>query len=331
MSKSGNQRDALSSVLMDEQLLRRISVREFLIIFLILCLAVSGKNFWYKLQTNVGYVFLTHQNYQTAEQHFKVGTKATSTFTTSWRGLGAVFRFQMKPKQALHAYDLVLHLNPKDEISRLNRAFLRQQLGNQENAKLDLLALNSPDLLIHLGTQAVNIENMELAVEYFKLAADTDPSNLPARYYWAATLYLLRRNEEAKNVLMQMQPHFDKLPGTLFLLGQIEYSLGLYSNAYVYFEQYIADNPLDFAGWIWLGLCTKGMGDAKTAKLHFKKAAQLNPNDHSPYFHLGQIFEEEKQFQYAEREYEVANKLLPNNAEILAALDRVRKLSSITK
>ena len=148
-----------------------------------------------------------------------------------------------KPAEALDNYTKAIEMNPEDFMAYVNRAFLRNNMGDTEGALRDYgkaLKLN-PDFSKAWdarGSLLLNNKQYDKAIKHFEKAAETDPGNGDA-WHHAGLAYSLKGNyanaEKQLNKAITLNDkkahyYFD-LGNALFYQQKFQQARTAYSNA----------------------------------------------------------------------------------------------------
>ena len=156
----------------------------------------------------------------------------------------------------------------------------------------------------NLGNIFKNLNNLKMAMDYFKTAIDINPKNAKLHFLYGVML------DEANNFEASMEQYNlalkygDKSPELLEILENK-------------WTQNIVNNPNDAQSYINLGAIYQKQGDLDNAKVQYLKAQNLDSSDDTALYNLASLYVQKQEFQNAIGVY---NKLLakkPDNIEVL--------------
>ncbi len=289
----------------------------------------AGADLFGHLWVNMGYVALMRKQSNQAEQWFRYGVQTNAHLVTAWHGYGESLFAEGEWKEALQSFDTALTLSPNYVPSRLSRANVRQLLGDRVGAADDWRALGSAALMLQMGHRAWQINHdADRAIVFYQIASELAPSDWTGYYYLASILRAgtSPRLEEAQTLLETSLLLSPDNMAVLLMAGENEYALARYDQACRTFSRYIQLKADDFLGWYWRGLCEKAKGSIVQAIEDLRMAATLNLADPNPHFQLALLLEQIGEKDAALAEYQVVLKLLPNHAESLKALERLKNV-----
>ncbi len=200
---------------------------------------------------------------------------------------------------------LMIGQNPQ---SRLQNAKISKAQGELASAGYDFeLLLNGQykqQAYENLGNIYKNLNNLSLAMDYFKNAIDIDPKNPKLHFLYGVML------DEAKNYEASMEQYNlalqygDKSPELLEILENK-------------WTQNIVNNPSSAQNYVNLGAIYQKQGNFQNAKAQYLKAYQLDSSDDTILYNLASLYNQQKNFTEA---IEVYDKILlknPSNTEVL--------------
>lgn len=156
----------------------------------------------------------------------------------------------------------------------------------------------------NLGNIYKNLNNLSLAMDYFKSAIDLNPQNPKLHFLYGVML------DEAGNFEASMEQYNlalkygDKSPELLEILENK-------------WTQNIVNNPNDAQGYINLGAIYQKQGNFDAAKTQYLKAANLDPSDDTSLFNLASLYIQQKNYQNAIGVYDKLLAKNPSNVEVL--------------
>jgi len=195
----------------------------------------------------------------------------------------------------------------QNPTSRLQNAKNLRAQGELAAAGYDFQILKSQNKEVaceNLGNIYKNLNNLSLAMDYFKTAIDINPKNPKLHFLYGVML------DEAGNFEASMEQYNlalqygDKSPELLEILENK-------------WTQNIVNNPNDAQAYINLGAIYQKQGNFDAAKSQYLKAANLDSSDETSLYNLASLYIQQKNYQGA---IEVYDKLLlkkPSNVEVL--------------
>ncbi|MBD1583619.1 tetratricopeptide repeat protein [Pseudoalteromonas sp. S16_S37] len=161
---------------------------------------ISKKRILSMFYSNKGAMAIVDGDYDTAYSYFRAAVTADPDHSGAWGNLGIVYRLAGFHQQAEQAYQQALALNPDNNNVLGNLAILykltdREHEGDSILARLDEKRRNNPYYLIVKGNEAINDNQYEQALSYFRKAKKLD-SKLHDSYFGMAKVYYLRDDLE---------------------------------------------------------------------------------------------------------------------------------------
>ena len=157
----------------------------------------------------------------------------------------------------------------------------------------------------NLGNIYKNLNNLKMAMDYFKTAIDINPKNAKLHFLYGVML------DEAKNYEASMEQYNlalkygDKSPELLEILENK-------------WTQNIVNNPNDAQSYINLGAIYQKQGNFESAKAQYLKAQNLDNSDDTSLYNLASLYIQNQEYQNAIGVY---NKLLAKKADNIEVLD----------
>jgi len=192
--------------------------------------------------------------------------------------------------------------------SKLKNAKILKAQGELPAAGYELQTLLNTSVkeeaIENLGNIYKNLNNLKMAMDYFKTAIDINPKNPKLHFLYGVML------DEAKNYEASMEQYNlalqygDKSPELLEILENK-------------WTQNIINNPTDAQSYINLGAIYQKQGDFENAKAQYLKAQNLDSSDDTSLYNLASLYIQKKEYQNAIGVY---NKLLakkPDNIQVL--------------
>lgn len=157
----------------------------------------------------------------------------------------------------------------------------------------------------NLGNIYKNLNNLKMAMDYFKTAIDINPKNAKMHFLYGVML------DEAKNYEASMEQYNlalkygDKSPELLEILENK-------------WTQNIVNNPSDAQSYINLGAIYQKQGDLENAKAQYLKAQNIDSSDDTALYNLASLYVQKKEYLNAIGVY---NKLLAKKADNIEVLN----------
>lgn len=222
-------------------------------------------------------------------------------------------------KRALASYQAALAADEENENIYLAIATLHEIMGNLRLARQSLLDMpetnRTPSIYFQLGTLSGKLNEHQAAIEFYRLCAALDSSNLKARlgiatgfdylgikdssiYYYEQTLaidsnYIIRKR------LIDLYTDTDQYEKLILTASEI-----------------LKVDYFDDAVRRALGFARYKMGDTVSALDQFLTASRLNPRDAYSRFYVGKIHLEQGRYEKARYEIQSALKINPDFVEL---------------
>lgn len=216
------------------------------------------------------------------------------------------------------------------------------------------LKYNDPELYILKGNSLSHSDDKTAAIENYTKAIEIDPKSARA-YFNRGVSY--REKEQYDKAIADFTSAFESDPTDASALMQRAsinfYSQNNYNKAILDMEKYIALEPKDALGFLFLGICTSKVdskpktiakcieyftksielddtesnsyyyrgyayydkGDNKKAMKDFDKAIELDPKKHEAYFERGNLFLDAKDYQKQIANYDKAIEFSPKSGK----------------
>ncbi len=196
----------------------------------------------------------------------------------------------------------------QNQASRLQNAKILKAQGELAAAGYDFQLLKNGQYketaYENLGNIYKNLNNLSLAMDYFKDAISFNPDNPKLHFLYGVML------DEAKNYEASMEQYNlalkygDKSPELLEILENK-------------WTQNIVNNPNDAQSYINLGAIYQKQGNFENAKAQYLKAASLDSSDDTSLYNLASLYIQQKDYQNAIGIYDKLLLKKPNNVEVL--------------
>ncbi|MCM1388233.1 MAG: tetratricopeptide repeat protein [Bacillus sp. (in: Bacteria)] len=184
-------------------------------------------------------------------------------------------------QDALHSYDAILALRPKEIEAYYLRGYVKLCNGDYESAKEDFdrtisLDAQNYDRLLQIYVALVDNGYKEAGKEYLQqVIADNEKSI--SNYDLGRIYYYLEDYENAKNYLSQVKISSD-YEASLYL-GRTYEALGDYNYASSIYNDYTLNDQSKAEIYNQLGLCRMQMGEYELALMAFQSAMNIEGNE----------------------------------------------------
>ena len=270
------------------------------------CFAILGNNHdaitYYKeavasapnnlvLAGKLGRVYINEKKYKVAYKVF-TGIYERDSSNVYWNKQLAYCAYKnFDRKKAVHLYEKVIELNPRDHGSYINLIHAKKK--KKEGGKIMSL--------IEKGLVQFP-ENPELLLE-------------KATYYYKTKQYV----EAADQYELFLKTQEDLLYETEMNYGIATYFAGRFDRALEIFSELMALNPNDPLVVYYKGLCFKRQKKYEDAEKYMQWAIEGSTPDYvaEMYHHLGQILGQQRKFKESIAALEKAHKIKPDKYEVL--------------
>lgn len=196
----------------------------------------------------------------------------------------------------------------QNSASRLQNAKILRAQGELAAAAYDYIQLKNSEYkeaaYENLGNIYKNLNNLAVAMDYYKTAIDINPKN-PKLHFMYGVMFDEAKNYEASmeqyNLALQ---YGDNSPELLEILENK-------------WTQNIVNNPNDAQNYVNLGAIYQKQGNFENAKAQYLKAYQLDGSDETILYNLASLYVQQKNYTEAINTYDKLLAKKPNNQEVL--------------
>ena len=206
----------------------------------------------------------------------------------------------------------------KGEVDAAVQYSLAEKREHREEAALWLLLRarywvpDDPDLLVDLGVQEDELKLFVNADSILAEALRIRPNDLNALYTVARVKMDLGQMQSAEQAWLIYIQHDPNNPAAYYGYGLVLQTLGKNDEARGQFKQSIKENPHQAESYYRLGEIARHEGDKTGARVQYAEALARDSTHGGALTGLAILSYEEKKYDEAERELEVAIKSLPD-------------------
>lgn len=173
---------------------------------------------------------------------------------------------------------MVLEARPRKFTGRTSyEPFILPQ--NLEPVQYKILAYRHVKKAASLSESYAKRELARRALMCYKKYLEFYPSDLNALIGAGNLAGYLKKEEEAKNILMQAYATYPQNPDVHRALGDYSFRFSNYNNAIEYYNLSLASGNLkDYATNLSTAICYEKLGNIKMAFIYFKIAQKINPD-----------------------------------------------------
>ena len=196
----------------------------------------------------------------------------------------------------------------QNPASRLQNAKILRAQGDLAASAYDYIQLKNTQYketaYENLGNIYKNLNNLAIAMDYYKTAIDINPKNPKLHFMYGVML------DEAQNYEASMEQYNlalqygDNSPELLEILENK-------------WTQNIVNNPNDAQNYVNLGAIYQKQGNFENAKAQYLKAYQLDSSDETILYNLASLYVQQKNYTEAINTYDKLLVKKPNNQEVL--------------
>jgi len=217
---------------------------------------------------------------------------------------------------------MLRQLLPGVRITALYKApFYRVQLSDGKEGWIEAAKVKEPTEEFYLmGYKSYQARDYKNAQSFYQQVLAMDPFHVKARYWLAKTYMMMGNDEKAVYELKEVvkaDPNFTAAKDLAFKIGQDYYNRGLsdlnsgkFSTASANFKRALDVMPNMVTGWIKLGDSYSRMGQYGEARLAWKEALKVDPENSDARILLG--------YKNFGRDVEVAKVITPKQDSTIA-------------
>ena len=275
------------------------------------------------LHYNLGRAYVASgERLDQARAQFQETLKIDPKFLPARLGLAEVELKRGESARATHYAEQVLNADPSNLTAGMIRARALINMAEYVAARDQLSAIlklnpKSNDAWFEMGQLDLKERRYAEAETALQALRDAnDPRWLPGtveslvqRGRWVQAIQLLETSDRSHR----------------FLLANILFRAGKYSESAVQLRTLIDQNPRSAELYLRLGECKAALNDSAGAIAAFEKARELAPNDAAPDLNLALLFERAQRYADARKAYQEAIRKQPDN---LTALNNLAYLDA---
>jgi predicted TPR repeat methyltransferase len=244
---------------------------------------------------NIGNIFYKFNELQEAKKYYQKAIAIKPDYPDAHCNLSLVLIKQNSPQEAISHLEIAIQLQPNHDLAHQQLAYLLQLQGKLDQAiyHYNLSLKNNPHniLALHnLGVILVQKEKYDEAIPHFKSVLELNPEHQEALYNLSSIFLLQQKPTESLPFLLcltQLNKDFD----TYYNIGVIYMNLGRLNDALDYLNE----------------------------------AIKMRPNDFATHINLGSIYLRQENLSAAEKNYNLAHLLQPDNQEVSYILAAIRQ------
>ena len=190
---------------------------------------------------------------------------------------------------------------------------------NPENTRMQLEALRVKKA--YEGAEAILPELVKLAE-----AHSEDPAVLTLLTDWLIQTNRLEKAEKTAQTILRIIP---EQASVHLMLGRLQRKTGQLDQAIAHLSDAIVYDPTLIEAYLELGKTYQDRRNMEEAIKIYHQAAEVNPNDHRPYYHSAMALKECKDYSGAEAMLKQAKTLAPEDPEIIRQLGVITAMNLI--
>lgn len=269
----------------------------------------------------IGTAYMKTKDFPKAQEPLERALEKSPKNLGTLNSLGTCYMAQGKSSEAIETYTRALELNPKSVMSYFNIGSAYQIQQNHEKA-CEYLAKavemeEDEGFISALAMSEVKLGRYESALKHYKQLVLMCPGKENFKYNIVTCYEALGEFSTAIKMLEEMvyiNPKFvlpaQKLASLYIKTNQLIKAKEIYDN--ILLKNNVSAETLHQYAILSSSLC-----DTDTAEKMLKKVIRMNPELAKAHKDLGIIFLNKRLFDYAREEFEAAMKLAPNDFEIL--------------
>ena len=312
---------------------------------------------------NLGTLYINTGNLSQGVEHLERSLKLNPKDSYAFYNLGNAYDKLGEFQKAIFNYNHALELNPRDAFARYNLGQIYFKMDQFEEAISEFekaLEINPNDasFYLNLGKAYLELEDYDSAVEMFQRSVENKPNDFESHYALARAFMITDRLDLAVMELKKVteinpsapEPHFD-LAQCLYSNGEVDQAFDQFQKVLIYDEKHL--DAIQGVGQIYLyyrgkpdiaidffnqalevdehyfpALLEKGnaflrLRKLKAAQKEYEKAARINPDDLDLLISLAEVYVATRKLDAAEREMQKAINLEPENSRFRLLFARV--------
>lgn len=199
---------------------------------------------------------------------------------------------------------------PRAATLLLAAVFVLAALGGCSKARKESVSLTNR------GVKAFQRHDSRVALDYFKRAAEADPSNEAAHYHLGLVLYHDLGDMEGARKSFQTAMGLDpKDIDAAYQLGRLDYDAGRPGDARKQLEMVLEREPEHAGAWYFMGKLAEDRGDLEQADAAYRKALTYDASHAAAFHSLGLLYESVGAREEAAQVFREAIRLNPDDAE----------------
>lgn len=250
-----------------------------------------------------------------------------------YNNLGTAYLLTGARDKSVECYKKAIKLNPQDSVAYYNIASI-YQIQNKHAQASDYFSKayeldNQENYLISLALSELKAGQIQNALKHYKTLACLHPEKDSFQYNLATCYELLKDYEHAIAILKTLTARNPKSITMAQKLANLYIEVRELSKAKVLYDSVILKGTPSSEVLYQYAILSTQLYDTGTAERIFKKVIGMNPDNAQAHKDLGIIYLNQRLFDYAQDEFNIALELEPENFDII--LEYANFLYSISK
>lgn len=269
----------------------------------------------------IGTASVTLKLYNQGIEYLEKALELNPEHSQIYNNLGTAYLLTGNREKSIECYQKAIKLNPNDSVAFYNIASI-YQIQNKHAQASDYFAKayaldNQENYLISLALSELKAGQIPNALKHYKTLAILHPEKDSFQYNLATCYELLHDYEHAIAILKVLTARNPKSVTMAQKLANLYIEVRELRKAKTLYDNIILKaSPTSETLYQYAILSTQ-LYDTATAEKIFKKVIGMNPDNAMAHKDLGIIYLNQRLFDYAKDEFDIALKLEPENFDIL--------------
>lgn len=269
----------------------------------------------------IGTANITLKRYQHGIEHLEAALALNPSHFQIYNNLGTAYLLVGQREKAINCYKKAVKIKPDDAISYYNIGSI-YQIQNKHAQACDYFERaynlsNQENYLVSLALSELKAGLIEKAAKHYKALALLHPEKDSFQYNLASCYELMRNYEQAIIIMKRLLARNPKSVTMAQKLANLYIEIRQFRQAKDLYDSIILKaSPTSEVLYQYAILSTQ-LYDTGTAEKIFKKVIKMEPDNATAHKDLGVIYLNQRLFDYAEDEFQLALKLAPNDFDIV--------------
>ena len=269
----------------------------------------------------IGTACITLKSYNEGIKHLEAALALNPSHFQIYNNLGTAYLVTGSKERAIKCYKKAAKIKPDDAVSYYNIGSV-YQVQNKHAQACDYFEKaynlsNQENYLVSLALSEFKSMRIENAAKHYKMLAMLHPEKDIFQYNLAACCQMLKDYTCAINIMKKLLAKNPKSVAMAQRLADLYIEIRDYRKAKDLYDAVILKSAVSSEILYQYAILSTQLFDTGTAEKIFKKVIRMDPENALAHKYLGVIYLNQRLFEYAKDEFDIAMKLEPESFDII--------------